>query len=141
MRDNITSKSGTKNWSSWRKTPGNEIEQRTQIDIPEQISEKVPEQQLNFKFDKLEQQESLKFPFQYEDFTESDKNYGYFKNESKYGNRTRPQNEIDFEHKPLKNDENKKMHVEFENEDLYEGVDIDSTVILFLYLNRIIHAL
>ncbi|XP_018303194.1 uncharacterized protein [Mycetomoellerius zeteki] len=127
LRDNITSKSGTKNWSSWRKTPGNEIEQRTQIDIPEQISEKVPEQQLNFKFDKLEQQESLKFPFQYEDFTESDKNYGYFKNESKYGNRTRPQNEIDFEHKPLKNDENKKMHVEFENEDLYEGVDIDST--------------
>ncbi|XP_012060148.1 PREDICTED: LOW QUALITY PROTEIN: uncharacterized protein LOC105623362 [Atta cephalotes] len=125
--DNITFKSGTKNWSSWRKTPGSEIEQRTQIDIPEQISEKVPEQQHNFKFDKLEQQESLKFPFQYEDFTESDKNYGYFKNESKYGNRTRPQNEIDFEHKSLKNDENKKMQVEFENEDLYEGVDIDST--------------
>lgn len=125
--DNITSKSGTKNWSPWRKTSGSEIEQRTQIDIPEQISEKVPEQQRNFKFDKLEQQESLKFPFQYEDFTEFDKNYGYFKNESKYGNRIRPQNEIDFEHKSLKNDENKKMQIEFENEDLYEGVDIDST--------------
>ncbi|XP_018356825.1 PREDICTED: uncharacterized protein LOC108757046 isoform X2 [Trachymyrmex septentrionalis] len=125
LRDNITSKSGTKNWSPWRKTSGSEIEQRTQIDIPEQISKKVPEQQRNFKFDKLEQQESLKFPFQYDDFTESDKNYGYFKNESKYGNR--PQNEIDFEHKSLKNDENKKIQVEFENEDLYEGVDIDST--------------
>ncbi|XP_018356826.1 PREDICTED: uncharacterized protein LOC108757046 isoform X3 [Trachymyrmex septentrionalis] len=101
LRDNITSKSGTKNWSPWRKTSGSEIEQRTQIDIPEQISKKVPEQQ------------------------QSDKNYGYFKNESKYGNR--PQNEIDFEHKSLKNDENKKIQVEFENEDLYEGVDIDST--------------
>ncbi|XP_018372656.1 PREDICTED: uncharacterized protein LOC108767342 isoform X3 [Trachymyrmex cornetzi] len=127
LRDNITSKSSTKNWSPWRKTSGSEIEQRTQIDIPEYISEKVPEQQRNFRFDKLEQQESLKFPFEYEDFTESDKNYGYFKNESKYGIRTRPQNEIDFEHKSLKNDENKKLQVEFENEDLYEGVDIDST--------------
>ncbi|XP_077267025.1 uncharacterized protein LOC143900014 isoform X4 [Temnothorax americanus] len=126
-QDDITPKSGIKNWSSWRKASDSEIEQRTQIGIPqqvsEQISEKIPEQQRNFKFDKLEQQESLKFPFEYEDLTESDKSYGHFKDESKYGTRGRPQNEIDFEHKhPSRNDETKETH-----EDLYEGVAIDST--------------
>lgn len=135
-RDNITPKSG-RNWSPWRKASGSEIEQRTQIDIPEQvsgqISEKIPEQH-NFEFDKLKQRESPRFPIEYGDLTESDKNHGHFKDESKYGNRGRPQNEIDFENKPLKNDENKKVHVEFENEDLYEGVATDSTVTFFMCL-------
>jgi len=137
--NNITS--STKNWSPWQKLPNSEIEQRTQMDIPEQvpeqISEKVLEQQHNFESDKVKQQENLKFSFEYEDLTESDKNFGYFKDESKYGNYNRPQNEIGFNYKPLKNDENKKMHVEFENGDLYEGVATDSTVIFFLRLNRI----
>ncbi|XP_039312478.1 uncharacterized protein LOC105203625 isoform X3 [Solenopsis invicta] len=128
--DNVTPKSNTKNWSPWRKALGSEIEQRTQIDIPEQVSEQsseeIPEQQRNF--DKSEQQESLKFPFEHGDSISFDKNYGHVKNESKYGNRDRPQNEIDFEHKhPSRNDETKKTHMEFENEDLYEGVATDST--------------
>lgn len=136
---NITPK--PENWSSWRKAPGSEIEQRTQIDIQDnipqqvsgQISEKVPKQRI-IDFDKLEQQESLKFPFEYGDLTEYDKNYGHFKDELKYGNRGRPQNEIDFEHKYLsRNDEIKKTHMEFENEDLYEGVATDSMV-NFLYI-------
>ncbi|XP_012537284.2 uncharacterized protein LOC105837243 isoform X2 [Monomorium pharaonis] len=127
-RDNNTPKSDTKNWSPWRKALGSEIEQRTQIDIPEQdskqISEKVPEQQRNF--DKLEQQDSLQFPIEYGDFIDSGKNYGHFKDESKYGNR--PRNEIDFENKhPTRKDETKKTHLEFENEDLYEGIATDST--------------
>lgn len=136
--DNITSKSGKKNWSPWRKTSDSDIEQRTQIDIPkqvsEQISENIPEQQRNFEFDKLEQQESLKFPFEHEDFTGSDKNYEHFKDESKYRNRGRPQNEIDFEHKhPSRNDETKEIHTEFEKDDFYEGVATDSTVIQILF--------
>lgn len=136
-QDNITSKPGTKNWSPWRKTSNSEIEQRTQIDIPdeqvsEQRSDKIPEQQRTFEFDKSEQQESAKFPVEYGDFTESDKNYGHFKDESKYGNRGRTQNEIDFEHKQAsRNDEIKQSHVEVENENLYEGVATDSTVIFF----------
>lgn len=135
--DNITSKSGMENWSPWRKTSDSDIEQRTQIDIPEQvsgqISEKIPEQQRNFEFDKLEQQESLKFPFEH-DFRGSDKNYEHFKDESKDKNRGRPQNEIDFGYKyPSRNDETKKMHVEFENDNLYEGVATDSMVIKILF--------
>lgn len=134
-QNNITPKSRTKNWSSWRKALDSEIEQRTQIDIPEQVSEQISEkekseQQRNFEFDKLEQQESLKFPFD-GDLTESDKNYGHFKDESKYRNRSRPQNEIDFEHKHPSKNETKKTHVVFENEDFYEGVATDSTVIFF----------
>ncbi|XP_011691078.1 PREDICTED: uncharacterized protein LOC105452012 [Wasmannia auropunctata] len=130
-RNNITTKSDTKNWSPWRKASGSEIEQRTQIDIPEQVSEQISEevskQQRNFKFDKSEQQESLRFPFEYGDLTEIERNYGHFKDDqSKYENRIRPQNEIDFEHKSLRNDENKKTHAEFENEYLYEGVATDS---------------
>lgn len=136
--EDVTSKSDMKNWSSWRKTSNSDIEQRTQIDIPEQISEqiseKIPEQQRNFEFDKLEQQESLKFPFEHADFTGSDKNYEHFKDESKYRNRGRPQNEIDFERKHLsRNDEMKKTHDEFEKDDLYEGVATDSTVIKILF--------
>lgn len=132
---NVTPK--PENWSSWRKAVGSEIEQRTQIDIQDnipqqvagQISEKVPKQR-NIDFDKLKQQENLKFPFKYGDLTESDKNYGHFKDESKYENRGRPQNEIDFEHKHLwKNDGTKTTHMEFENEDFYEGVATDSMVI------------
>lgn len=134
-QNNITPKSGTKNWSPWRKALDGEIEQRTQIDVPEQVSEQIsgkgiPEQQRNFEFDKLEQQESLKFPFDGV-LTESDKNYGHFKDESKYRNHSRPQNEIDFEHKHPSKNETKKTHIAFENEDFYEGVATDSTVIFF----------
>lgn len=139
-QDSITAKSGIKNWSPWRKTSDSGIEQRTQIDIPqqvpEQISEKIPEQQRNFEFDNLEQQESPKFPLGYGVLTgvKFDENYEDFKDESKYRNRGRPQNEIDFEHKhPSRNDETKKTHIEFENDDLYEGVATDSTVIKTLF--------
>ncbi|XP_011881077.1 PREDICTED: uncharacterized protein LOC105569323 isoform X2 [Vollenhovia emeryi] len=119
-QDNITPKSGTKNWSPWRKASDSEIEQRTQLDIPEQVSEEISQEI-------PEQQKNVKFPFEYGDLTQSDRNYGHFKNESKYGNRGRPQNEIDFEQKhPSKNDETKKPYVEFEKEDLYEGVSTDS---------------
>jgi len=127
-QNNITPKSGTKNWSPWQKTLDSEIEQRTQIDIPEQVSEQISEkekseQQRNFELDKLEQQERLKFSFD-GDLTESDKNYGLFKDESEY-------RKIDFEHKHPSKNETKKTHVVFENEDFYEGVAIDSTVIFF----------
>lgn len=37
---------------------------------------------------------------------------------------------IDFENKP-RYDDGKETRVEFEDDDLYEGVPIDSTVILF----------
>lgn len=132
---NIPSKSNTKDWSPWRKALGSEIEQRTQIDVedygleqnPEQISEKIPEQQRNLEFDKLEQRENLKPPTEYRGLTNFDKNHGHVKNESKYGNR--PQNEIDFEHKyPPRYDDTKEINVGFQNEDSYEGVAIDSTV-------------
>ncbi|XP_029171270.1 uncharacterized protein LOC114940706 isoform X2 [Nylanderia fulva] len=131
-RDNITS--DTKNWSPWRKAQSSEIEQRTHIDgeyygskqNPEQISAKIPEQQRTLEFDKSEQRENLKPPIEYRDLTFFDKNRGHVKNESKYGNR--PQNEIDFEHKySPRNDETKEINVGFQNEDLYEGVAIDST--------------
>lgn len=132
-RDNIPSKSDTNNWSPWRKALGSEIEQRTHIDIenygpdqvPEQISEKIPEQQHNLEFDKWEQRENLKPPID-RDLINFDKNYGHFENESKYGNR--PHNEIDFQHKYPRNDDTKEIKVGFQNEDLYEGVAIDSTV-------------
>lgn len=132
-RDNIPSKSDTKNWSPWQKALGSEIEQRTQIDGEsseqnfEQISEKIPEQQRRLEFDKSEQRENLKPPVEYRDLTYFDKNRGHVKNETKYGNR--PQNEIDFEDKYLpRNDEIKEINVGFQDED-YEGVAIDSTVI------------
>lgn len=76
------------------------------------------------EFDELEQRQNLKLP-EYRDLI-SFENHGYFKDESKYGNR--PQNEIDFDHKyPQRNDGNKEINVG-QNEDLYEGVAIDSTV-------------
>lgn len=114
---------------------GSEIEQRTHIDIgnygpdqvPEQISEKIPEQQHNLEFDKWEQRENLKPPIENRDLINFDKNYKHFENESKYGNR--PHNEIDFQHKyPQRNDDTKEIKVGVQNEDLYEGVAIDSTV-------------
>lgn len=127
-RDNIP-RSDTKNWSPWRKASGGEIEQRTQLEnygpvqVPEQISENIPEQQHNLEFDKLDQRQNLKPPIEYRDFT------NYFENESNYGNRNRPQNEIDFDHKyPQRNDGNKELNVGLQNEDFYEGVAIDSTV-------------
>ncbi|XP_029676576.1 uncharacterized protein LOC115243589, partial [Formica exsecta] len=128
-RDNVSPKSDTKNWSSWRKASGSEIEQRTQIDIenygPPQVSEQIPEQQHNLEFDNLEQRENLKPPVEYRDLINFDKNYGHFENESKYGNR--PHNEIDFQHKhPQRNEGTKEINVGFQNED-YEGVAIDST--------------
>ncbi|GAB1869312.1 Neurotrypsin [Camponotus japonicus] len=126
-RDNIP-RSDTKNWSPWRKASGGEIEQRTQLEnygpvqVPEQISENIPEQQHNLEFDKLDQRQNLKPPIEYRDFT------NYFENESNYGNRNRPQNEIDFDHKyPQRNDGNKELNVGLQNEDFYEGVAIDST--------------
>lgn len=129
-RDNVSPKSDTKNWSSWRKASGSEIEQRTQIDIenygPHQVPEQIPEQQHNLEFDNLEQRENLKPPVEYRDLINFDKNYGHFENESKYGNR--PHNEIDFQHKyPQRNEGTKEINVGFQNED-YEGVAIDSTV-------------
>ncbi|XP_011630840.1 uncharacterized protein LOC105422952 isoform X2 [Pogonomyrmex barbatus] len=134
-QDNVTSKPSTKNWSSWRKAPNSEIEQRTQIDtqdyiskqIPEQISQKIPEQHHNFEFDQLKQEENLKPPSEY-DFTYFDKNYNHFKHESKSNeNRVQFPNEIEFEYKhPPRNDETKQTHI-FQNENLYEGVAIDST--------------
>ncbi|XP_070153993.1 uncharacterized protein [Polyergus mexicanus] len=126
-------KSDTKNWSPWRKASSSEIEQRTQIDIenydprqiPEQISEKIPDQQHNLEFDNLQQRENLKPPVEYRDLIKFDKNYGNFENESKYGNR--PHNEIDFQHKyPQSNEGTKEINEGFQNED-YEGVAIDST--------------
>ncbi|KAL6449112.1 hypothetical protein ACFW04_000663 [Cataglyphis niger] len=131
-RDNIPPKYDT--WSPWRKALGSEIEQRTHIDIgnygpdqvPEEISEKIPEQQHNLEFDKWEQRENLKPPIEYRDSINFDKNYRHFENDSKYGNR--PHNEIDFQHKyPQRNDDTKEIKVEVQNEDLYEGVAIDST--------------
>lgn len=116
-------KSDTKNWSPWRKASGSEIEQRTQLEnygpvqVPEQISEHIPEQQQN-----------LKPPFEYRDLINFDENYGYFENESKYGNLNRPQNELDFDHKYPQRNDNKEINVGLQDEDFYEGVAIDSTV-------------
>lgn len=129
-RDNISPKSNTNNWSPWRKASGSEIEQRTQIEnygpeqVSEQISENISEQQHNLEFDKLEQRQNLKPP-EHRDLINFE-DHEYFKDESKYG--SRPQNQIDFDHKyPQRNDNNKEINVG-QNEDLYEGVAIDSTV-------------
>lgn len=133
-RNNTSSKSSTKNWSPWWKAPDSQIEQRKQIDIhdniPEQIPEQVPEQisEQQRDFDRLGQQKENLKSFRY---GESDKNYGRFKDDSKYGNR--PENEIDFEYKQsAKGDSAKDTYVEIETENLYEGIATDSTVILFL---------
>ncbi|XP_072745020.1 uncharacterized protein [Anoplolepis gracilipes] len=130
-QDNIPPKSDTKNWSPWRKASDSGIEQRTQLENydSKQIPEKIPEQQRHLEFDKKEQRKDLKPPVEYRDLINFDKSHGHFKNESIYHNR--PQNEIDFGNKyPYqRNDDTKDINVGLDdkNEDLYEGVAIDST--------------
>ncbi|KAL0104423.1 hypothetical protein PUN28_017273 [Cardiocondyla obscurior] len=129
----VTHKPDT-NWSAWQnrslRISNIKTKQRTQLDVPQQVPEQIfdknLEQQKNYDFDSNLDQQSSKFPFQdYGDLTEPGRNYGSFKNESKYGNRSR-QNEIDIERKGLtKDDEPKKTQID--NEDLYEGVATDST--------------
>ncbi|XP_020289719.1 uncharacterized protein LOC109857630 isoform X2 [Pseudomyrmex gracilis] len=148
QEDGSASKTATKSWGSWRKTPGSEIEQRTQIDPFEQVPKQIPEQILAQV--PPEQQHDLKFPDErretqkreYEKliwnkpFDENfeieappyDKTHGgNFKDESRHENRGRPRkNEIDFEHKYLSRDD-KETTRENDEEDLYEGVASDST--------------
>ncbi|XP_026825303.1 uncharacterized protein LOC105281160 isoform X1 [Ooceraea biroi] len=131
-QDNTSSKLGRKGWSPWRKTGGSGIEQRTQIDTPdyvrEQASAEIPDQERDVKFDKLGQQENWKPSLECSELIESDKNNGRFKDKSKYERCGRPQNEIDFEQKLLPRTDNiKETHVQRENDDLYEGMAIDST--------------
>lgn len=146
-------KTATKSWSSWRKTPGSEIEQRTQIDpvdqvpkqIPEQIAAQVPPEQHGLKFpDERQETQEREYekliwnkPFDENSEIEApryDKTHGGggggFKDESRHENRGRPRkNEIDFEHKYLSRDDKETTHENDEEEDLYEGVASDSTVI------------
>lgn len=140
--DDIPSKSNTEGWSSWRKTPGSEIEQRTQTDIrdyvsertPEPVPEQVSEQPRDFEFDTPQQQENPKSPLEHGELI-NNKDRGGFKNEPNYGDRGRPQNAIDFEPKqPPGASDTKETYVEFE--DLYEGVSPDSTVIVLNHLNQ-----
>lgn len=129
-RDDISSKSA-KDWSPWRKPTRSEIEQRTQID-EDYVLEKLPKQFPEQELDKFEQQENLKSTFESQELLSSDKKHVYFKDKSKYKNRDPSYNTINFEDKySLKNKDAEKKPIEFDNEYFYEGVDIDSTVILF----------
>lgn len=133
-QSNVSSKPSGKGWSSWRKTGDSEIEQRTQIDVPDHVperdSKKILDQGPDVKFDKSGQQENVKSSLECDEVTESDKNRGRFKDESKYRRCGRLQNEIDIEQKQLpRTDSTKEAHVQYENDDLYEGISIDSTVI------------
>lgn len=123
-------KSGGKGWSVWRKPGNSEIEQRTQIDIPvyvpEQASKKIPDQERDAEFDKFGRQH-IKLPAECDESMsdESDENRRPFKDESKYGKCGQPQNEVDFEHEQPSRTE---KETQYENDNLYEGVAIDSTV-------------
>lgn len=156
------SKPDTKGWSPWRKAPGSEIEQRTHIDthdyapegvpeqvpgrvpeqIPEQIFEQPPEQQHDFELDRKQQRENPKRPLERVESTGSVKDRGGLKDESRFGNGGRPQNTIEFESKQPTRIENTppETRVVFEDEDLYEGVSVDSTVSLFYFLDFLDHA-
>lgn len=137
-RDDVPPKHATKGWSPWRKNPGNEIEQRTQVDAGDYPVEQVPEQQN--RPDRWEQQENLRpppLPPQLEESIDSDKNRGSFPDAPKYGNRGPPRNMIDFEIKhPSRHDEINETRVTFEDENLYEGVPVDSTVICFFIVSK-----
>ncbi|XP_032680376.1 uncharacterized protein LOC116848411 isoform X2 [Odontomachus brunneus] len=114
-------------WSPWRKNPASEIEQRTQVNTQDYPpGSQVPERQRPSELDQWEQQESLKPPLRQEESVDSDKNRGGFPIDSKYGNRRPSQNMIDFENKP-RYDDGKETPVELEDDDVYEGVPIDST--------------
>lgn len=137
---------GNYEWSPWRKNPGSEIEQRTQIDTQDYPAERVPERQHRLEFEKREQQENLKPPSppfptapsfptppsQREESIDFGKNYEDFPDTSKYGNRGPSRNMIDFENKhPPRYDDISETRVKSEDENLYEGVSVDSTVIYF----------
>ncbi|XP_011143294.1 uncharacterized protein LOC105185459 isoform X2 [Harpegnathos saltator] len=109
-------------WGPWRKKPGSEIEQRKLVDIQDQPAEQAPERQHRPGAGEWQQQENLEQPlFRRE---QPDKNHGGLADAPKYGSRTPPRNTIDFEHKlPPRYDDSE----ETEDEDLYEGVPLDST--------------
>ncbi|XP_014478092.1 PREDICTED: uncharacterized protein LOC106746246 isoform X2 [Dinoponera quadriceps] len=121
--DDVSSKPATKGWGPWRKNPGNEIEQRTQVNTQDHPAEQVPEQQHHPEFNKWEEQGNLKSSPPREGSVDSDKNRGGFQDASKYGSRGSPQNMIDFENKlPPRYDDTSAG-----DENLYEGVPVDST--------------
>jgi len=127
QQSNVFSKPGERGWALRRKT-GDGIEQWTRISpvyVPEQLPEEIPQER---ELDKPGQPwENPKPPPECAELIESDKNRERPRDQSKQGRCGPPQNEIDFERKqPARTD---GVRTETQDEDLYEGVALDSTVI------------
>jgi len=127
QQSNVSSKPSGSGWALRRKT-GDGIEQWTKVIspvyIPDQAPEKIPDQKRDVELGKPEQhRKNLKPSPECAELIEPDKNRGRTWDQSKHGRCGPPQNEIDFEHK-----QPPRTKTQYDADDLYEGVALDSTV-------------